>query len=77
MAETPQPGEEFISIRDAAQLLGVSVMTVRRMLYAGELQAFKVRGEKTYRLRRADVEALKQPQPVEFKPKSRKKKKPR
>lgn len=47
----------YIGVSEAAQLLGLSVLTVRRYVASGRLRAYRV-GDKTIRLDRNDVEAM-------------------
>lgn len=48
--------EDTMSIKEAASYLGVSEHTVRRAILEGRLPAAKPRG--TYRIRKADLDAL-------------------
>lgn len=54
---------ERISLQDAADILGVSVDTVRRRIADGSLPAERV-GARLIRVRRTDVEALLRPVPT-------------
>jgi len=51
-----QNNAQFISIRQAAELLGVSRDTVRRRIIAGEIKGEKVNGQ--WRIPRREVDAL-------------------
>ena len=55
----PQP---TLNIPETARDLNVSEQTVKRLIASGELPAFKIRA--ATRIRREDVEALKQSRPV-------------
>lgn len=50
---------EVVSVKQAAQILGVSQMTIRRYIEADELRAVQKDGKKwtPWRIARADVEA--------------------
>ena len=54
---------ERISLQVAAEILGVSVDTVRRRIADGSLPAERI-GPRLLRVRRADVEALLAPVPT-------------
>ncbi len=60
--ESTKPGA-FISLATAADILGISVHTLRRRIAAGELPAFRS-GRRIIRIRRSDVERLLRPIPV-------------
>ncbi len=49
------PNEEILKLRDVAALLKVGEKTVYSMAQAGELPAFKVRGQ--WRFSRKDIDA--------------------
>lgn len=51
-------GRRLLSAREAAELLGVSVATVRRAVRDGSLDAVRVRENGWLRFRVADVEQL-------------------
>ena len=59
--ENTKPGA-FISLSAAADILGISVHTLRRRIAAGELPAFRT-GRRIIRVRLADLEALLRPVP--------------
>jgi len=46
---------ELLTLEEAAQIMKVSVQTVRRMVTSGEIPSVKIRGQ--YRIRRVDLEA--------------------
>ena len=52
---------EIITVKQAAEMLLVSGMTVRRLITSGALPAWRVAGTGPVRLKRADVEALRVP----------------
>lgn len=54
--ESTKPGA-FISLSTAAEMLGISVHTLRRRIAAGELPAFRT-GKRIIRVRVRDLEKL-------------------
>ncbi len=54
--ESTKPGA-FISLAAAAEILGISVHTLRRRIAAGELPAFRS-GRRIIRVRVADLERI-------------------
>lgn len=54
--ESPKPGA-FISLSAAADMLGISVHTLRRRIAAGELPAFRT-GRRIIRVRLGDLDKL-------------------
>ncbi len=63
---------EWISMKDACELLGIAHNTLRRLIDTGVLPAYEVKGVRGFQIKRADVEAL--ITPVKVKPaKGRKK----
>ena len=54
--ESTKPGA-FISLAQAAEILGISVHTLRRRIAAGELPAFRT-GRRIIRVRISDLERL-------------------
>lgn len=54
--ESTKPGA-FISLSAAADMLGISVHTLRRRIAAGELPAFRT-GKRIIRIRVSDLEKL-------------------
>ncbi|MDP9358506.1 MAG: helix-turn-helix domain-containing protein [Chloroflexota bacterium] len=58
-------GDEFVSMREAQEILGVSNFTIWRMVRDGELAAYQSRTDRRKKLvRRSDLEALRQPEPI-------------
>ena len=58
--------DEFLTVQEAAQLMGVSRFTVWRRIKDGQLQAYEAGVDRRVRLvKRADIEALMRPQPIE------------
>ncbi|MGC4107054.1 MAG: excisionase family DNA-binding protein [Thermomicrobiales bacterium] len=56
---------EFMTIRQAAEALGVTRVTVWRRVKEGDLEAFQSQADRRERLvRRSDVEALMRPVPI-------------
>ncbi len=53
--------KELLSVKEAAEFLGLSVSTIRRYIYDRRLPAYKVAGERLVRIRREDLEALLNP----------------
>lgn len=56
MIESTKPGA-FISLAAAADILGISVHTLRRRIAAGELPAFRT-GKRIIRVRVGDLERI-------------------
>ena len=54
--ESTKPGA-FVSLAQAADILGISVQTLRRRVAAGELPAFRT-GRRIIRVRVTDLERL-------------------
>ncbi len=53
---------EYLGLREAADLLGVSRFTIWRLIRDGDLDAYQSQVDRRQKLvKRADVEALKQP----------------
>ncbi len=58
--------DEFVSMREAQEILGVSNFTMWRMVRDGELVAYQSRTDRRKKLvRRSDLEALRQPEPIQ------------
>lgn len=53
----PDNGGRLVTLADAAETLGVSVRTVRRLIAHGYLEGYRV-GPRAIRVRAADVEAV-------------------
>ena len=51
----------LINVKTAAEMLGVSHMTVRRLIANGDLAAWRVNGNGPIRIEAKNVEALKVP----------------
>jgi excisionase family DNA binding protein len=49
---------EWISLKDACELLGVAPNTIRKLIRTGVLPAYEIKGVKGYQIKRLDVEAL-------------------
>ena len=60
LAEWSQPVPEWLSLQQAAQLLGVSVDTIRRRIAAGVLPASRC-GARLIRVRATDLESVLHP----------------
>lgn len=56
----PETGQ-IITVKQAAEMLKVSGMTIRRLIDTGKLPAWRVAGDGPIRIERADVEALRVP----------------
>jgi excisionase family DNA binding protein len=52
---------EYLSIREAAQLLSCCELTLRRRVQAGELTAYHLSQKNKLWFRASDIEAAKQP----------------
>ena len=58
--------EEFVTMREAQEILGVSNFTVWQMVRDGRLQAFRSGVDRRKKLiRRADLDALMAPKPMD------------
>jgi excisionase family DNA binding protein len=51
----------FVDIAGAAEELGTSTKFIRRRIADGSLPAFRIKGSRLIRIRRSDLEALRQP----------------
>ena len=51
-----EPLPDLLTLEDLAERLQVSVSTIRRMIAAGQIRAFKL-GARVWRVRRVDYEA--------------------
>jgi excisionase family DNA binding protein len=59
--------DEYLTVQQAAELMGVSRWTLWRRIRAGELRAYEAGIDRRVRLvKRADVEALMRPRPIEI-----------
>ena len=67
-AQTQQPHRRMVSLEVAAETLGVSPKTIRRMIAAGEITGYKVgagsAGRRPIRVDAADLDALLHPIPT-------------
>ncbi len=55
--------DEYMTIKEAAEALGVSRVTIYRRVRDGELEAYQSRADRRERLvRRADIEELMRPE---------------
>lgn len=57
MAEVPLSEDEVLNAEEAARLLGVDVLQVRRLAQKGGLPAFRLPGGRKYKFFRSEVEA--------------------
>lgn len=57
MAEVPLSEDEVINAEEAARLLGVDVLQVRRLAQKGGLPAYRLPGGRKYKFFRSEVEA--------------------
>lgn len=55
---------EFISLEEAADILGVTTRTIRRRIADGSLRAYRIRNSRLIRLNEADVRGLLEPIPT-------------
>ena len=60
---------DWISMKEASELLGVTPNTVRSLIRRGVLPAYEIKGVRGFQIKRADVEGL--IKPVEIKPKKK------
>ena len=60
MTGCPESGR-IITVRQAAEILAVSGMTIRRLIDNGRLPAWRVAGDGPIRMNRNDVESLRVP----------------
>lgn len=60
MSECPESGR-ILTVRQAAEMLAVSGMTIRRLIKTGRLPAWRVAGDGAIRIDRSDVESLRVP----------------
>ena len=59
-------GDEFVSMREAQEILGVSNFTMWQMVKDGRLTAYQSGTDRRKKLvRRSDLEALKAPKPLQ------------
>lgn len=62
--------DEYLGLQEAADLMGVSRFTLWRLIRDGQLTAYQSEADKRRKLvRRADVEALREPKPLAPAPK--------
>ncbi len=61
--------DELIDLISAAEELGVSRMTVYRLMGRYGMKRYKLPGKRRAMIRRSDLERLKQPQEVDGEPK--------
>ena len=54
----PRPARRLVGLEDAAVMLGISVWTVREMVYRADLRAVKLPGVRRFLLDLRDLEAL-------------------
>jgi excisionase family DNA binding protein len=58
--------EEYLTMQEAARLLGISRQTLWRLVRAGKLQTYQSEINRRVKLvKRTDVESLKRPRPIE------------
>jgi excisionase family DNA binding protein len=62
--ESPPPGESFLTLAEAAEVLRLSTRTVREYVKRGEIRG-KIIG-KRWRFRRADLDAFFEDAPTEW-----------
>ena len=60
MTECPETGR-IVTVKEAAEMLAVSGMTIRRLIKIGKLPAWRVAGDGPIRIDRAEVEAMRVP----------------
>lgn len=65
MGTSPDPAEPiWVSVNDAADRLGISHFTVRRMIQRGTLKAYRPAGTSAIRIRRRDLDRVMKPIPA-------------
>ena len=57
-SSAPRPARRLVGLEDAAVMLGISVWTVREMVYRGDLRAVKLPGVRRFLLDLRDLEVL-------------------
>ena len=57
--------KDYLSVDDAAAELGVSRATLYKWIKRHEIGTFRLLGDRRTLMRRADVEKLKEPMPIE------------
>ena len=60
LRECPETGQ-IITVKQAAEMLAVSGMTIRRLINMGKLPAWRIAGDGAIRLNSLDVEAMRIP----------------
>jgi excisionase family DNA binding protein len=60
VTECPETGR-IVTVKEAAEMLAVSGMTIRRLIKIGKLPAWRVAGDGPIRIDRAEVEAMRVP----------------
>ena len=65
MAEVPLSEEEVINAEEAARLLGLDVLQVRRLAQKGGLPAYRLPGGRKYKFFLSEVRAFAASRPVE------------
>jgi hypothetical protein len=58
LAPAPRPARRLVGLDDAATMLGVSIWTVREMVYRGDLPTVKLPRVRRFLLDLRDLEAL-------------------
>jgi len=56
----PETGQ-IVTVKQAAEMLAVSGMTIRRLINMGKLPAWRIAGDGAIRLNSLDVEAMRVP----------------
>jgi len=65
MAEVPLSEEEVINAEEAARLLGLDVLQVRRLAQKGSLPAYRLPGGRKYKFFLSEVQAFAVSRPTE------------
>ncbi len=71
MPGTDPQKSEWITLKQACDILGLAPNTVRKLVRTGVLPAYEIKGVRGFQLKRSDVEAL--ITPVKVKPEKKKK----
>ncbi len=65
MSDNASPGEDYVTLKEAADILGITRQHMRRLALALNLEAFTdIRDRRIKLFRRSDVEALRRPRPI-------------
>ena len=57
-------GESFVTVDEAAELLGIKRATIWKWIKRYDLQRYRVVGDRRSYLKREDIDKLREPQPI-------------